>query len=389
MEHNNDSIQQTVNAFTLFYTALSTIEGMSCYAVLLLSHLLKLLHLNKPEQNQITFGAMDAFNQLGLSQSEYKTAKRRLKELGIVNVQSNGIGLRSTIEVKLDEIATLASLESAALIDSPDIDVLLVELKNKPNPSEMSGVIRFFPSLVIDNDFSITEALIFNQLKYRSNYKRTVMYSSTRLAKELACGKTKISNARQSLIKKGMIATVKYGIGNHLVYQLTSKGTLVSKQALSSVPKPPTDKVQSDSTNNKAKKDFLREAKISNPEVKNGSHPAKINQQPSQNTPSIKRDQIDKKNLSESNQFVPPTYYQSQEYSAQELLAFMKRKHWTDAHLGHMNDSKVHTFSVFLETTNGLPMHDKKNLNEWLTSFNRSQRFNRSRAALSLGSTSS
>ncbi|MGR5207047.1 hypothetical protein [Vibrio sp. PNB23_22_7] len=178
MEHNNDSIQQTVNAFTLFYTALSTIEGMSCYAVLLLSHLLKLLHLNKPEQNQITFGAMDAFNQLGLSQSEYKTAKRRLKELGIVNVQSNGIGLRSTIEVKLDEIATLASLESAALIDSPDIDVLLVELKNKPNPSEMSGVIRFFPSLVIDNDFSITEALIFNQLKYRSNYKRTVMFQA-------------------------------------------------------------------------------------------------------------------------------------------------------------------------------------------------------------------
>ncbi|MGR5354358.1 hypothetical protein, partial [Vibrio sp. DNB22_19_2] len=45
--------------------------------------------------------------------------------------------------------------------------------------------------------------------------------------------------------------------------------------------------------------------------------------------------------------------------------------------------------TLFLETTNGLPMHDKKNLNEWLTSFNRSQRFNRSRAALSLGSTSS
>ncbi|HCD5199880.1 TPA: hypothetical protein NBT51_003493 [Vibrio parahaemolyticus] len=383
MEHNNDSIQQTVNAFTLFYTALSTIEGMSCHAVLLLSHLLKLLHLNKPEQNQITFGAMDAFNQLGLSQSEYKTGKRRLKELGIVNVQSNSIGLRSTIEVKLDEIATLSGIESA------DIDVLLVELKNKPNPSEMSGVIRFFPSLVIDHNFSITEALIFNQLKYRSDYKRTVMYSSTRLAKELACGKTKISNARQSLINRGLIAIVQYGIGNHIVYELTAKGSSISTQVLSSVPKPPADKLQDESTDNKVKNNPLPEAKISTPEVKNSSHPVKINQQSSQNKTSIKRDQIDKKNLGKSSQFVPPTYCQSQEYSAQELLVFMKRKCWTDAQLGHMSDSEVRTFSVFLETTNGLPVRDKKNLNEWLTSFNRSQRFNRSRAALSLGSTSS
>ncbi|MGR5308095.1 hypothetical protein [Vibrio mediterranei] len=75
MEHNNDTIQQTANTFTLFYTALSAIKGMSCNAVLLLSHLLKLLHLNKPEHNQITFGAMEAFIQLGLSHSEYKTAK--------------------------------------------------------------------------------------------------------------------------------------------------------------------------------------------------------------------------------------------------------------------------------------------------------------------------
>ncbi|MGR5351110.1 hypothetical protein [Vibrio sp. DNB22_19_2] len=383
MEHNNDATQQTLNTFILIYTALSTIAGMSCHAVLLLSYLLKLLHLNKPEHHQITFGAIDAFNQLGLSQSEYKTAKRRLKELGIVNVQSNGIGLRSTIEVKLDEIATLAGLEST------DIDMLLVELKNKPNPSEMSGVIRFFPSLVIEHNFSITEALIFNQLKYRSDYKKTVMYSSARLAKELACGKTKISNARQSLIKEGMVTTVKYGFGNHIVYELTAKGASISTQVLSSVPKPPAEQPQCDSTENKAKNNPLPEDKISNPEVKNGSHPAKINQQPSQNTTSLKRDQIDKKNLGGSNQFVPPTYYQSQEYSAQELLAFMKRKHWADAQLGHMSDSKVHAFSVYLKNTNGLPIHDKKNLNEWLSSFKFSLKYNRSKTALASGSTSS
>ncbi|HHX8436984.1 TPA: hypothetical protein ACVO1K_003112 [Vibrio diabolicus] len=377
MEHSNDTIQQTVNTFTLFYTALSTINGMSCHAVLLLSHLLKLLYLNKPEHHQITFGAMEAFNQLGLSQSEYKTAKQKLKELGIVSVQSNGIGLRNTIEIKLGEIATLAGLESSAPIDSADIDLILAELKDKPNSSEMCGVIRFFPKLVTGAGLSITEALIFNQLKYRSDFKKTVMYSSVRLARELACGKTKISNARQSLINKGVIATVKHGIGNHIVYKLTVKGALLSRQTLSSIPKPLAPKEQDVSTEDMGKNHLLPDSKIGNSKVNNGNPPVETSKLPSQNMPSINRAQIDKKSLGEPNQLLPP-YCRSKEYSAQGLLAFIKRERWADVHLWHMTDSQVRTFTIYLETMGAQPICDENNLHTWLSRFKNSQRFNRS-----------
>lgn len=377
MEHNNDTIQQTANTFTLFYTALSAVKGMSCNAVLLLSHLLKLLHLNKPPHNKITFGAMEAFNQLGLSQSEYKTAKRKLKELRIIDMQSNGIGLRNTIEIKLSEIATLAGLESTAPINSADIDLILAELKDKPNSSEMCGVIRFFPRLVTDVGLSITEALIFNQLKYRSDTKKTVMYSSVRLARELACGKTKISNARLSLINKGLIATVKHGIGNHIVYKLTVKGTLLSSQALSSMPQPPVPKEQDGAPDNKLKNHLLPDGKIGNPKVNNSNPPVETSKLPSQNMPSINRDQIDKKSLGEPNQLIPP-YCRSKEYTAQGLLTFIKREQWTDVHLWHMTDSQVRTFTIYLETMSVQPICDENNLHAWLSRFKNSQKYNRS-----------
>ena len=381
MEHNNDTIQQTVKTFTLFYTALSAIKGMSCNAVLLVSHLLKLLQLNNPANNQITFGAKNASTQLGLSPSQYKTAKRILKELGIVDVQSNGTGLCDAVEVKLDKIATLAGVASTDRVSTTDIGLLVSNLKDKPNSLEMCSVIRFFPSLVTDVGLSITEALIFNQLKYRSDFKKTVMYSSVRLARELACGKTKICNARKSLIEKGLVAVTKRGIGNHIAYKLTAKGTLISNQVLSSMPKPPAAQEQDSAAENKVKNHLLPEGKTGNPKVNNSNPPVKTNPQPSQNPSSFKRDQIDKKNLGEPNQFFPSAYCRKQKYSAQELLAFMKREQWTDVHLWHMTDSQVRTFTIYLETMNVQPMCDENNLHTWLSHFKHSQRFNRSLSA--------
>ncbi|MGR5422421.1 hypothetical protein [Vibrio sp. PNB22_4_1] len=367
MENHFETNLSSTDKFVLFYTALSNIEGMTCNAVLLLSHW---LHLTKLLGNDyFQYSADTAKNQLALTSSQFKTSKQLLSNLGLIHIESTGVGKCDSIKVDLDSLINRAELNSCINNESADIDSVLTALMTKPKSSEMFPVIRFFPSLVLKHGLSIVAALLLNQIKYRSNLRQVVMYSTNRLAKELACGRAKIQSARQSLIEQKLLNTSHHGRGNHLVYELTFEAYLLCKQMTKSNSK----------TNNKPKSSTKNDRHLTEKNrAKKSTHQVNTSTPPSENQHSLKEDQISNKIFNDHSQILVSNYDPLSQYTAIESLALMESELWRKMHMNHINANVQQLLSQRLKNINRIARRDKKTIADWITHVEHSMQYDRS-----------
>lgn len=88
---------------------------------------------------------------------------------------------------------------------------------------------------------------------------------------------------------------------------------------------------------------------------------------------SIKRDQIDKKNLEQPNQISPTIYTPTGEYSASVMLIFIHDQQWKLIHLHNIDEEQISEFSNLLEYYKQSTPIAKFKLEEWLSILTRFQ----------------
>lgn len=363
---------KSIGTYYVFYTALSEIENIKCNAVLLLSYFLYLTGNHSCKKGWFCCSSNTAWNRLGLTDSQFKTAKEQLKRYGLIDTLSLGTGKCDSIRMNFDSLVNLTpalrvnTISIRQAIDCNDHSVsynVIQHILSKSAP-----VVRYYPRLVTKKHLSITAAFLLNQIHYFSSKYDYVKFPTRTFSKLIGCGRTKVESARDTLIVEKLIKSLRKGPGNYFVYELTDEA--IKLFAIAKQPNLSTQKhlYRTPKTKKGYSSPRKSEAKTSTPQAKSDIKPSdkqhSIYSSRNKKNSEIPIQQRKQNNLSTSI------------YTPLDALALITDDQWTSLDGGDLTAGELKGFAFHLQVIGEFIPNDRKTIEDWLSDYQSSKRRN-------------